>query len=278
MTKNNNQDNYQYLLKLYSIVNGYLSDTKDNRENLAEIVVSFCTVSEKIFKIKLYDKNPVLVFDIAKLKDCDQLATIVNREELDVETIKSREAIDRFRIIFKNKFSDSEMQALIDMYKVRNCLIHGYKSDNDILSEEDNIIKKMGTVWGKISEEVTLFFGSENIKVSKPAKKYTEKELENVLTEEVRKKIKDSRNLWNNFSATNLVHASMTKSFNPFMYAGEQCPRCGAYGFSSENSLFEMPQVYINSGISDLYKCKECNLELTKKEFEIAKKINSNSV
>ena len=52
--------NYQYLLNLYSLVDDYLARSSYKEEDLPEVVVAFCTVTEKIFKIKLYKKNFVV--------------------------------------------------------------------------------------------------------------------------------------------------------------------------------------------------------------------------
>ena len=52
-----NRQNYEYLLRLYSSVDEYLSGVSTKQENLPEVVVSFCIATEKILKIKLHDET-----------------------------------------------------------------------------------------------------------------------------------------------------------------------------------------------------------------------------
>lgn len=275
MKKKSPIDDHKYLLKSYYIVNEYLSDLQNKNYSLAEVVVYFCTVTEKIFKIKLYAKNPVLVFDFSKLKDNDQLSAISLKKEVNSETIKIRDTINRYNIIFKNKFSDEELQALLDVYNIRNELIHGYKNDEFVLADNENIIKKMGTIWEKISLEIVSFFGQDKIKSSKPKRKYSEEELENVLKEEVGKKIGQNTSVDSYF----LNHTNDVIQLTGLtMYSDNLCPRCGTYNFSKCESSPEYGFRYrlgylFNDSVADMYKCKNCNLELTKKEYDIAKKI-----
>ncbi|MCK5466781.1 hypothetical protein KAI56_04795, partial [Candidatus Parcubacteria bacterium] len=146
------KQNYKYIIRLYSFVDEYLSDVPEKHKNLPDVIVSFCIVTEKLFKIKLYKKNPVLVYENKKIKDNDALISVVKKKESNnMETIGIGETINRYKLVFDGKFSSDEMQALIDIYKVRNHFIHSYKSDDDMLSDSENIVKKMGTVWEKIS-------------------------------------------------------------------------------------------------------------------------------
>jgi hypothetical protein len=271
------KENYQHLLRLYSLVDEYLSDIPAKQENLPEIVVSFCIVTEKILKIKLHNENPVLVYENSKIKDVDALIAIIKNKELNIETIKIRETIARYKLMFDNDFSDNEVQVLIDIYDVRNHFVHGYKSDDDILSDRKNIIKKMGTVWEKISAQAISNFGKRSIKANKPKEKYSKEELEKVLIEEVRKKIKpDENNFYPSpFFTTNLNHCvSFVNDLD------EICPRCGERGFSkngrgNDSLRFAVTNVNLLNTPSDLFKCNKCNLELTEKEYEIAKKIKN---
>ena len=63
------EKNYKYLLRIYSLVDEYLAGTSTDPENLPEIIISFCVVTEKIFKIQLYRRNPILVYENVKIKD-----------------------------------------------------------------------------------------------------------------------------------------------------------------------------------------------------------------
>ncbi len=286
-----NEENYKYLLRLYSQVSDYLADITNKQENLPEVIIAFCVVSEKIFKIRLHNENPVLVYDNCKFKEDDALVTIVKNKELNIETIKIREAINRYKLVFSNEFSDDEMQALIDIYNVRNHFIHGYKSDDYVLSDEENIIKKMGTVWEKISIQAISIFGKNLIKDNKPKKKYSEEELEKVLTEEVKKKIESITQDYDpieyihtrNFRVQppNIQIQDQFSMYNSALngFIGERCPRCGSYDFSlnmPDLNWPSFPSMYnYNQIFSDLYKCKKCNLELTAKEYEIAKKLKN---
>lgn len=271
--------NYKYLLRLYYLVDEYLADSKENYDNLPEVIVAFCVVVEKVLKIKLYKKNPVLVFDGSKFRDDDALMAIVNKKESDIETIRVREVIGRYKLLFNDEFSDDELQVLIDIYNIRNHFIHGYKSDELILLDRENIIKKMGTVWERVSNLVFTLFSKEVIKASRPKKpkqKYSEEELEEVLIEEVKKKIQSTKNEYGVFGFGD--HVYQTPDYNSFLsFSGEKCPRCNSYGFSLNKPDFDMLSVttiYSQQGFfSDLYRCKKCNLELTRKEYEVAKKL-----
>jgi len=276
-------ENYRYLLRLYSLVDEYLADTPDKQENLPEIIVAFCVVTEKLFKIRLHKENPVLVYENTKLKEDDVLVSVIKGKEISVETIRIRETLSRYKLVFQDEFSDDEEQVLIDIYNLRNHFIHGYKPDEDILSDKENIIKKMGTVWEKISIQAISIFGKVLIKANKPKKKYSEHQLEKVLIEEVRKKIQSTEIggtpifglLARNFEIQNLSSIDQfSVPSSTFGLAGEQCPRCGSYGFSLDIPDLMFSVAYSTSRtFSDLYKCKKCNLELTRKEYEIARRL-----
>ncbi len=266
-----NKKNYKYLLQLYSRVGEYLQGADPKKDDLPEIIVYFCIIVEKIFKIKLHQKNPVLVFDNCKIKENDALLSIVNIKELDIETIKIREVIGRYKLVFEKEFSDEELQVILDIYNIRNHFVHSYKADGRILFDSENVVTKMGTVWEKISKQAIDLFGKVIIKANKPKKKYTETELEEVLKKEIEKKIKKQDTLYGiTFPYEDHVRYSFT-------LGGEECPRCGSYGFSIEDSTSNVfnPTIslYSKGMASDLYKCKKCYLELTRKEYEIAKKL-----
>ena len=269
---------HEYLINLYYLVGNYLSSADNDETELPGIVVSFCTVCEKIFKLMLYRENPVLIFDNSKIKDDDSLVSITKKMNTKIETIKMRDVVNRFKLFFEEKFSEDEIQSILSLYNVRNELIHGYVIDKEILSNVDDIIKKMGTVWGKISEEVISLFGKNEIKFSRPKKRYTESELETVLIEEVRKKIKNENE--NPFSSTLRFVSAPEFSDNLLSpYSEKRCPRCGSYSFvlkKSNNAPYEGLSLY--SGIANLYLCNECNLELTQKEYEIAKNIKAGRI
>ena len=137
----------------------------------------------------------------------------------------------------------------------------------------------MGTVWEKISLQAISLFGKSEIKANKPKNKYSKKELEMILIEEVKKKIK--KNTYNYDTLSNIDDAFAYSPYSPF-FNTEKCPRCGSYGFSIDNAsnsdIFSSDAFILSRyGFSDLYKCKKCHLELTKKEFDIVKEIGSGS-
>ena len=267
---------HEYLINLYYSVGDYLSSSNNNEAELPGIVVSFCTICEKLFKLMLYRKNPVLVFDNSKMKDDNSIVAIAKKINIKIETIKMRDVINRFNLFFKNKFSEDEIQSILSLYNIRNELIHGYVVDKEALLDKDDTIKKMGTVWSKISEEIISFFGNTEIRLSKPKKKYTESELERVLEEEVKKKIKNENE--NLFSIPFLSTAELTPKFADSLgcghYLERKCPRCGSYDFSLKKSNLNNYAISgYSSGIASLYLCNNCNLELTQKEYDIAKNL-----
>ena len=273
---------HKYLLHLYYKVDDYLTNNQNNQEGLPDIVVSFCIVVEKIIKIKLHKKNPVLLFDNSKIKENDALVAIISKKEKNIETSKIGEILGRFKLVFKNIFSDDEMQALLDIYVIRNGFVHGYKPDSNILFDEEDIIKKLGTIWEKISNQAVILFGKDSIKKNKPKKKYSEEELEKVLEEEVRTKIKPIQRGYGIQRGYRLDDDMLQVSGSVFGFTSEKCPRCGSHEFSLDDRLnsdiYSVTSVsmYPIRTFSDLYKCKKCHLELTRKEYEIAKKLNKN--
>ncbi len=72
-------EKYRYLIDLYHKVDDYLTGNENNEDILPDIVVSFCVVIEKILKIKLYKKNPLLIYDVSKFKDPSKLLAIINK-------------------------------------------------------------------------------------------------------------------------------------------------------------------------------------------------------
>ena len=100
------EKNYEYLLRLYSLVDEFLAKTSDKQDNLPEAIVAFCIVTEKLFKIRLHKENPILVYETIKVKDGDALAAVVKGIELNIETIQIRETLIRHTLIFQNEFSD----------------------------------------------------------------------------------------------------------------------------------------------------------------------------
>lgn len=266
MTKNiKPKKDHKYLLGLYYKVDDYLTNNQNNQEGLPDIVVSFCIVVEKIIKIKLHKKNPVLLFDNSKIKENDALVAIISKKEKN--------------LVFKNIFSDDEMQALLDIYAIRNGFVHGYKPDSNILFDEEDVIKKLGTIWEKILNQAVILFGKDSIKKNKPKKKYSEEELEKVLEEEVRTKIKPIQRGNGIQRGYGLDGDMLQVSGSVFGFTGERCPRCGSYEFSLDDRLnsdiYSVTSVsmYPIRTFSDLYKCKKCHLELTRKEYEIVKKL-----
>ncbi|MBU2539802.1 hypothetical protein KJ786_01410 [Patescibacteria group bacterium] len=271
--------NYQFLLRLYSRVSEYLTESRPEVSDLPEIIVSFCIVVEKILKIKLHQKNSVLVFDNCKIKENDALIAIVNNKEFNIETIKIREVISRYKLMFEKELSDGEIQAILDIYNIRSHFIHSHRKDGHVLFDSENIIKKMGTVWDKISIQAIDLFGKGIIKTSKPKKKYTEAELEEVLKEQVSKKIKNLEPYYG-VTASSIFRNETCLRYSPTMggiVGEEECPRCGSFSFSVDNAITdpfsESIYLYSKGTPSDLYKCKKCHLELTRKEYELAKKI-----
>ncbi len=273
--------NYQYLIDLYSTINEYFANPTQDKK-IPEIVVAFCILTERIFKIQLSKENPVLVYENTKTKEDDALVAIIKKQELSIETIRMRKTLDRYQLVFNGRFSDDEILALDHLYEIRNHFVHSHKSDEEKLDGDgkERIIKEMWTLWGKISKQAISILGEGLIKENKPQtpqKQYSETELKNVLIEEVKKKI--GGNIKNNYMPDHTMHISNLACYD---ITGEKCPRCGAYGFSMDNQndlnsysysyrIDHMTRYFPDYGSSDLYKCKACHLELTKKEYEIVK-------
>lgn len=272
---------YKYLLQQYLKVDNFLVSENASDENLPDIIISFCTVVEKILKIKLYKRNPLLIFDVAKFKEDDALCIVSKKKEKEIETIKIQQLLGRFKLIFNKVFSEEELAVLKDLYDIRNFFIHSYKPDTEASFDSEDIIKKMGTIWDRISTQAVVLFGKGIKKAVEPKKKYSEAELEQVLMREVAAKIRNDQNLAAYpFRAISAGYTMLGSS------GSEICPRCRnntfsfePFGYSdlisspaSSYSALTLGDAYLGK-FSDLYRCSVCNLELTKKEYEIAKRI-----
>ncbi|MDP2856264.1 MAG: hypothetical protein Q8N90_04115 [bacterium] len=275
-----NKSNHKYLLSLYSRVDDFLSNGGNEnlvREDLPDPIVSFCVVVEKIMKMKLYRKNPLLVFDTSCIRDDDALSVITLKKEDNIETAKIKNIIGRFEVVFKRVFTPDELQALRDIYEIRNKFVHGYKSDDKIIFDAEDMVKKMGTIWEKISIIAIFLFGKETIKSGRPRKKYTEKELEQVLEDEVRKMIQPPSNNAFAFATLSSLASIASPSTLSILANKKKCPRCGSYSLSLDNrpiSAYNLTdQGFVLDAGSNLYKCDNCHLELTEKQYEITKKI-----
>ena len=274
------KQNHKYLLSLYARVDDFLSNEDVAQEELPDSVVSFCIVVEKLLKIKLYNKNPFLIFDGSGIKNDNTLSIIALKKEKDIETSKIKNILDRFEIIFKGVFTPDEIQALRDIYGVRNCFVHGYKADDKIDFDAEDMVRKMGTVWSKTSDIAISLFGKENVKNRKPKKEYTKEELERVLEEEVKKMIQPQRGGMGIRTFTDALDTYPPAT--SYLYE-DRCPRCKSASFSLDGSKDTWPSVYDPADLfysrsfleprPNLYKCRSCNLELTEKQYEIAKKI-----
>ena len=282
------KESHKYLITLYARVDEYLGDDNADPDQLPDIVVSFCIVIERLLKIKLYKKNPVLAFEISKMKEDSALSAIVLKKDSDIETIQIRQVLERIKIVFKRAFTEDELLALVDLYSVRNDFIHSYKADSKIALNYEDVIKKMGTVWEKMGPIATALLGKGAIKRSKPKKKYSEEELEQVLIDEVKEKIKSQRVFGRTFLNDTTYETAISRvdaGWGGAWGLVEKCPRCSSYGFSFERSkrdLFSTSAYRAFNQVleegsdqlfSGLYKCTQCHLELTAKEYEIAKRL-----
>ena len=105
------------------------------------------------------------------------------------------------------------------------------------------------------------------------------------MIEEVKTKIKPTKNAFGPFSIATALDEYPTQMYSRASvlgYSSEECPRCGSYGFSLDDSNLDVfsvtavtSSIYSTNRTSNLYKCRKCGLELTKKEYEIAKKLKS---
>lgn len=285
---------YDYLLQLYSRVNKYLSDNRPKPEELEEVIVSFCVVVERVLKMKLHAKNPILIFDVSRLKDDETISALALRTDTTIETINIQSTLNRFKILFKKTFSEEEIISIKETYKVRNSLVHSYLSEEKVITDKEDLIKRMSFIWPKISKLTKSVLGKERILSSKPKKSYTELEFKKAIVDELMKKIKQpvrssySLGVGTTFSDGFSVANGLT---TPYPSSGTECPRCSSMQFSINNEPFHAsgfgiggsanifePILYASSGYGfggstvQIYKCKNCNLELTQNEYELVKK------
>lgn len=267
-------ENYIYLVSLYKKIDSFLNKDSFSQDEVPDNIISFCIATERILKIKLYKKNPVLVFDNAKFKDDNSLVAIVLKKEKTIESCNIQNIIDRINIIFSKTFTDDEKQAIRDIYDVRNHFVHGYKTESEI--EINDAVIKMEIIWRKVSKFGVKILGEKNVKPVTPKKTYSEEELQEILREQV--KVKISKAGIPRDSVFTLYHKGELSTWSTSEWGGERCPRCKKMGFRIEKRepesfsfLGTCDFTHDLRGNSDLYKCKNCNLELTPREYEIAK-------
>lgn len=281
---------YKYLLHLYSRVNKYLSDNKPKTEELEEVIVSFCTVVERVLKMKLHSKNPILIFDVSKLKDDDAISALAMKTDTSVETIKIQSTLNRFKILFKKTFSDEELISIKDIYNVRNNLVHSYLSEERVTLDKDDFIKKMSFIWPKISKLTKSLLGKERILSSTPKKSYTEAEFKKAIIDELMKKI--GQPVKSNYSELLYTSDNIANGYSSHNSYDKKCPRCQLFEFGVSNKKFGASGYGIGGNISvieavlfnsvtslggdlgryshpQIYRCKKCNLELTQSEYEL---------
>ena len=287
-----NQEN-NFLIKHFGKVDECIRNNVCESTEFPDVLISFCFVVEKILKIKLYKKNPVLVFHDYDLKNEDNLIGIVLEKEETLKTIKMGQVIDRFRTIFEKELSEVENTSLdlvTEIYELRSFFSHSHKSDDKITFDQNDLIKKMATVWELISRIAVELFGRNIISNTTPLKKYTEEELQEILDNEVREIIKPItadtgplivRNSRFYEEQIPLVSRGSVYGLNTYLSGGEQCPRCGLNTLLLDNFGNDSWSVYgISSTLSaypnsesGLYKCSNCQLQLTPSQYERAKNI-----
>ena len=271
------KDEYKFILHHYTCVNEYLSSDTQSDDEFPNMVISFCIVVEKILKLYLHKKNPILVFETSSVKDTHSLIAAVLNKDKDLKTPPIDEVIQRFLAVYPKKLSEDGGQAIRDIYKVRNKFVHDYKPDNKLIFNEEDILNKMGLVWDMIADLAIRKFGKEEIKKSIPKRKYTEQELEKVLEEEVEQMIQNNQQ--NAFPITRpLTYPVAGSAFKNGIGAlsltasGDVCPRCKENSFSRESRSYNLYD-YGSRSNRQLYKCESCGLEMTDRQYDIAKKI-----
>ncbi len=272
------KNEHKYLLYLYNKVNKFLSSKNvEIDECFPEKLVSFCVVIEKLIKIRLYKKNPVLIFALASFKDINLLIAIINGQDKKIKTIEIDLLLERCKSFFPKFLTENELSALREIYHIRNQFIHSYKSDDCNEYDKLDVINKMGSIWDKVSAYAVTFFGNDLIVKHQPKLKYTDEQLNKVLEDEVRTKINNTES-----EIGVLLRYNRDDNYNHFellQLGTNVCPRCGSNGFELNDShdfkfaIDYQPIWDMKNKFLDLYKCRSCNLELTRKEFDIAKKI-----
>ena len=269
-----NGDGQSYLLKEFRFVNENLAKEEIDNDELPDIVVGFCTVLEKMFKIRLHKKNPALVFSPKKLSDSDSIVAVSLKKETDIHTASITDILYVYGKVFPRGIKDDEIETVKSILQVRNQFLHSYKKDADLDFDHTDVIKKMSTVWEKrIQPLAIIFFGKSKVRSAKPVRKYTEEELHMILVEEVRKKLQKntygqpvtiSSTLTPTNSITTAFNSIQSNAYSLHSTTTEECPRCNTFNFAKRQ---------IPSTGQYLYSCTFCNLELTEREFEIAKQV-----
>jgi hypothetical protein len=198
------------------------------------------------------------------------------KKETSIETINVHSALTRFGIVFEGFFSGEEVIGIKDIYNIRNIFVHSYLSEEKILADSDELVKKMSFIWQKISKLSKSVLGTKRISVIVPLKTYTELQFNQAIVDELLKKLKQKTN------SDSFVTYDVTTFPTNFLFnsiGNENCPRCG---YSTFKNIDGYGSGLIRSDIwgvvqdqytnSDIYRCTHCNLELTSVEYDLYKK------
>lgn len=285
-----------FVSSLHSKVDSFLSDEHQDLDEVEEIIVLFCIFTEKTVKTKLYQKNPILCFDLQGpiLKDVSLLASITLGKKIDTTTCRKcnfSTILERFEKVFPRIFTNKEITVLKSISKERNEIVHDYFSKNKDLLNAENLVKKMSEVWPKVSGQGRVVFGKDVIKMGKtPKKLYSQEELDAILESEVEVKLNQGFLPLSNtlrevsfashddsFVSVSGSDEHLKQNYMSVSYAlNEECPRCGRNSFSQKFITSAWSSADFTKrkyGDSDFYECGFCGLELTKTEYEIAKKL-----
>lgn len=283
---------HKLIIKKIKEIQALLESTQNKEEDVYSMVIDSISVIEHILKEKLYRKNKLLIYNFS-ISDMDKTIAILKEKKNSLHTIEIREALERYKKLFpKAKFSKNEASIEI-LRENRNQLEHGINIKN--MGTKEDLLGVVASIFPIILEEVKNIVGDlSSLKIKKPEKTYSEKDIQSIYENLVLSKIKNynqsihatyeplkldvvkteetPRLLWAHTN-NNLHNPYETVWANNFNTASDLCPRCSNYSISKNRQSFSLGLGSNLYNKPDLYICSSCNLELTDLEYEAVKKL-----
>ena len=242
-------------------------------EEIYQSIIDFILVFEYVIKKILYLKNKLLIYEFSL--NIEKVDLIIKNKKNSLHTITLNEALLRYIKIFpKSKLT--KQKESIEILKVnRNILQHHIDIKNMQSKEElKGVLNNLFPVFLKESEKI---LGVIEHKKTKKEKTYSEKDIQEIYDNIVLSKIK-------NFNKNPFSLYEINKE-NPFnindiendigLFIGnERCPRCSKLTLLKkyQQNFGLLISNFSNENI-DFYSCSNCNLELTKLEYDTVQRL-----
>ncbi|MDB5188239.1 MAG: hypothetical protein JWO50_759 [Candidatus Kaiserbacteria bacterium] len=230
-----------------------------------ELVLDVVYLIEQVLKIKLVEKNPLLIYD--KIPSGNDLVNAVEGKAAENEnTVLVGKALLLYRMFNSDsEIAKTQLKVFEVLFLYRNELYHNVLPFTSVkpitlikLSREafNALLPELNTILGKVEKLKSTDDG-----ISKD-------EVVALFRESVKRKISIGKFVPYRFGAF-----SMFEPQDDFIYAfgNNKCPRCGSYTLKEESAVTAWR--WQEGIVSPYFACSKCHLELTPEEYEEAKKI-----